>query len=52
MFMSAEISFSYSKSDFSVFVRHSHDKQHVSLLKDTRRASPILFQMLQNPVAK
>lgn len=47
-------SFSSFQSDFSVFVLPNHDKQHASLLKDTRRASPILFQtkILRNPVAK
>lgn len=49
-FMSASISFSSCRSDSSIFVQHSYDKQHVSLVKDTKNPSPILFQMLQNPV--
>lgn len=52
MFKSAQISFS-SRIDFSVLVQNSHDKQHGSILKDPQEElSPILSQMLQNPLAK
>lgn len=50
MFKSAQISFSSFRTDFSVLVQNSHDKQQSSRTQE--ELSPTLFQMLQNPPAK